>query len=648
MGPTSRTADPVARSPRQWAKGKGTMMDGERPDDLARSSAALSRRDFFKKTSKGVAVGVGAYTLGMVGFGSDADAKVHRPPTTTTTAATTTTTTTVPATTTTTTAPTTTTTTTVPPPPSGWDPSKISNAIAYWNADDLTGAGGAAVPSWTDRKAGITLSQATGSAQPTLVTNSGNTGHKAARFASAKSQFLAAGRGAIPDQGPIWLWVIMNIVSSSGQTVPLEVGTPGNAAQGIAFEWNPNMGVAAWGVFDTTVGTGIATGVAEWYLWHWDPVTAQTVWTDYNNLSYPTSATESSQAGSGATTVTLGGSQLYRMYLDAEVSLVVVGSGTPSSSDVSQMATWVWQQYGILTGTGYNAINHTLMPSKGGSGNSETSCLELGGIYNSAGVFGHKYWMASAPGINIDENPNIAFSDDGNTWLATGIKNPLVPYPGSGNGNYSDPSLLDNSSRDGSLYLYYVMEQTASSNGVRYLTSTDGTTWIDQGFTMMGNSSGGPYYECPVVCYDSASLQYWLYAMDLANNVIYRQSASTPRGTWSAQTACSITVPGGRTPWHISAPIKIGSKWVLAFSDSDTARNIWLASSTDGITWKCAIKPLVVPGTSNEWDNNSGGLYRASIQDAQDGKNMLLWYLSNGTGTYYMSDMVTVPQSVIP
>jgi sucrose-6-phosphate hydrolase SacC (GH32 family) len=335
--------------------------------------------------------------------------------------------------------------------------------------------------------------------------------------------------------------------------------------------------------------------------------------------------------------------------------LVVVGTGTPASSDVTAMSNWLWQNYGIITGPSYNAPNYSTMPNRDYNGISVSDAIELGAVYNPSGIFGHKYWMASAPfDSNFpSENPNIAFSDDGNTWMATGITNPIVAYPGGGNaGNNADPCLFDNTSRDGTLYCLYVRENASLSNGVRYATSTNGTTWTDQGFLITGSVSTGPYFECPVMAYDSASGKYWLYTMSIATPsaaVIYRQASSSVTGSWSLQTACTITVPGGRKPWHISAPIKIGSKWVLATSDSPAPRNLWLASSTDGLNWTCATKPFVVPATSNEWDApGTEGLYRPSIQDAGDGKNLLLWYVSNGSNANYISQMVTVPQAVIP
>ncbi|HEX6393018.1 MAG TPA: hypothetical protein VFZ97_06220 [Acidimicrobiales bacterium] len=461
--------------------------------------------------------------------------------------------------------------------------------------------------------------------------------------------------GNLPAKGPAWIWVVMNVVGDSGQTAIFEVATPGNSAIGYAFEWNTPLGVACWGVTEITANTQVPVGCAM-FQWTWDPVTAKTIVTDYNNLSGSTSAAMSSQPNIGATTVTIGGSQAFNgFFLDAEVILVIVGTGTPATSDLTAMSNWLWEVYNIITGPSYNSPNHTTMPSKDYNGKSVTDAIELGAIYNSSGVFGHKYWMASSPfDSNFpSENPNIAFSDDGNTWSATGITNPVVPYPGGGNsGNNADPCLFDNTARDGTLYCLYVRENANITNGVRYATSTNGTAWTDQGFTLTGNSSIGPYYECPTMFYDSASNEYWLYTMSIqvpSSAVIYRQTSSTVSGSWSSQTACTLTIPGGRKPWHISAPIKIGSKYVIAFSDSDIPRNLWLASSTDGLNWTCATKPFVVPATSNQWDApGTEGLYRPSIQNAGDGVNMLLWYVSDGSNVNYISDMVTVPQSVIP
>ena len=123
------------------------------------------------------------------------------------------------------------------------------------------------------------------------------------------------------------------------------------------------------------------------------------------------------------------------------------------------------------------------MPGKDHTGASTTDCIELGVVYNPSGIFSHDYWIAFAPfdAGKPDENPCVAFSDDGNTW-STGATNPLVAYPGGGSaGNNSDPSIFDNTARDSKLYVLYVVETSTSNNGVYLLSSTDGVSWSSLG-----------------------------------------------------------------------------------------------------------------------------------------------------------------------
>ena len=114
-----------------------------------------------------------------------------------------------------------------------WDPSQTPGLLAYWNADDLTGGAGAQVSSWTDRKSGIALTQATSALQPTLVLNSGSTGHQAARFTLSTSQYMAAAHGALPAVAPaggVWVWVVHKLITPGSGGNRSRGGHPGQRA----------------------------------------------------------------------------------------------------------------------------------------------------------------------------------------------------------------------------------------------------------------------------------------------------------------------------------------------------------------------------------------------------------------------------------
>jgi hypothetical protein len=238
---------------------------------------------------------------------------------------------------------------------------------------------------------------------------------------------------------------------------------------------------------------------------------------------------------SGANTVYIGQWYTASGFYNGTMYDLILVNGVIGAGDLAKLRAWAAQTYGtsIPTAT-HNAPASVNVAGVDHTGAAVTDAIELGVVHNPAGIFGHKYWLAFAPydAGTSDENPCINFSDDGNTWASTGFTNPLVPYPGGGTaGNNSDPSLLDNVTRDGLLYLYYHVENssTGPGNGV-YALTYDGTSWTSHGKILTPPSNGA--YECPNVCYDPTSGLYWLYTMTFSPTlpVVYRQTSASPLG----------------------------------------------------------------------------------------------------------------------
>jgi hypothetical protein len=320
----------------------------------------------------------------------------------------------------------------------------------------------------------------------------------------------------------------------------------------------------------------------------------------------------------------------------------------------------------------YNAPNYVTTAGKNGDGTDSSDAIELGVTFAAGGTFGHNYWLIFCPytgGSAANENPNIAYSDDGNTWSSVGFTNPLVPYPGGGaSGDNADGNIFDNTSRDGNLYVYWEVAVGNGTDGV-YALSYDGAT-VSSASNILSAAevpvnSGYNTTNCPSVCYDQTSGSYWLYVMycysGTAQNRIWRYTGSSATGPWSNLTEVFFTgparvpgtsgqLPNGYQPWHISTPIKLGGLWVMGMSALLSGTNpaqIYLASSSDGLTWTPGSRPLLT-AASGEWDYPV--TYRPALADAGDGANMLLWYTAGtaGNGNTQLSQMVTVPVSEIP
>jgi hypothetical protein len=529
-----------------------------------------------------------------------------------------------------------------------WTPAKISSVLAWWSADDVLGSPGDSIASWTDRVSGISAVQAATAKQPTLVANSDGSGHQALRFTAANSQILTAARGVIPAQGPFWVWIVHKMVTAPDDGVPFEVAVAGVTNKGWGLHYTgQNVKFTLWGVVDLTIGSGgEPIGAMSWRAAAYDPITAQAETISRNYVPKFDSFHFTSQAAAGATTISIGSSLAHPTYsVDSEILQILVGVTAPATADMAKFADWLRRRFGLFTGRGLNATASVALSGKNNDGTTSSGAIELGVIYNASGVFGHNYWMVFDPFTsrsNVNENPHVAHSDDGNAWT-TITPQPLVAYPGGGNaGNNADGDMLDNTSRDGKLYVYFTRENgLAANNGVFVISTSDGSTWTSP--VQMFDGSVGKLFEMPVVSYDPATSKYWLYVLDLTAGVMYRRTSSSPDSGWSAAVACSLTIPGGRKYWHGSHPVFINGKWVMAFTDQDTLRNLWLASSPDGATWTTTEKPVILVGFGSNWDITSP--YRAAIADAGDGQNFFLWYVN---WSILLSQKVTVPITEIP
>ena len=290
-------------------------------------------------------------------------------------------------------------------------------------------------------------------------------------------------------------------------------------------------------------------------------------------------------------------------------------------------------------------------------------------LYFPSGWGGHKYWMAYTPydwSTYADELPNIAYSDDGNTWTEpmNGSKpvNPLsIPIcngitscygvPAGTQYYLADTELAYNDPAhggDGKLYLFFregegaapvhlMIEAIASSDGIHW-TGSDGVNpvshtnlpYIVWSLNITGLSQNDGL--SPSVTWDD-NLKLWVMFQSAGINgpgqTINRLTttqANFPMG-WSGEKQVRIDYGGNNTisSWHQKILWSNGLYYGIFYGDNSSGiKNLWFGTSTDGLTFQYSnwgtispFLPMVARGTPPSWSDSF--LYRPTFYRKADG-----------------------------
>lgn len=219
---------------------------------------------------------------------------------------------------------------------------------------------------------------------------------------------------------------------------------------------------------------------------------------------------------------------------------------------------------------------------------------------------GWRYWMAFTPypgGSDVDEDPNIAVSQDGIHWeTPTGFTNPL---DNQGGGIYnSDTELVV--SPDG-LTLSCIWRTVTSTQEILYVRSTtDGIAWTAKTAILTVTKTAENILS-PAILHDGTQWVMWTVDAVPAPNVMRRRTCATLTGTWSASTACTVTgLPAGRDLWHPSV-VKLGSQYVCLMNDCTLGANgvdgeLYLMRSTDQLAWTLNPTPVISQALAGKYD----------------------------------------------
>jgi hypothetical protein len=530
------------------------------------------------------------------------------------------------------------------------DPSTIlgSALVGWWRSDSLSGlADGTGIASWADKSTnGNTLAQGTGGNQPVKQTD-GTRSLPVARFTGASHHNLAITSpvGLKDAPGPLTVLVVAKLSAASGRQALVEYAGSGN--HGFAAATN----AASLVLEDYVNGGASATAItAALWLYHYEmPDSTHGNCTQNNEFGTSSSGTRSFTAGS--TRLALGGSLLHNQWwLDGDLYEVIYVNRLLTAAERDAIARkYINPRYGLTVGTQYNAPAKMTVPTIqqifGGSATADGTVVEQSVQYFPSGWNGHKYWLACVPygsGPAV-ENPNLFYSDDNATWSTpSGVTNPLVPPRSSGNN--SDPKLVYNAA-DGKLYLFWCVQAdtTTAHNGIWCISSSDGSSWSAATQVFVSTDGTAAQEPCPV--WDGTQWVLYTQNASVTPNKIQRRTSSSLTSGYGSATDVVLPMPGSRSPWHIDLAYS-GGTWVLCTSDNDSPRNMWLATSGDGIHFTVNATPTLVRSLAG-WDG--GILYRPTIRPPDDATTKWrLWYATNISQPNSFMGYTEVPASELP
>ena len=241
---------------------------------------------------------------------------------------------------------------------------------------------------------------------------------------------------------------------------------------------------------------------------------------------------------------------------------------------------------------------------------------------------GYLYWMAGTPYPASDkayENPSIIASNDGETWVVPdGLTNPLDTPPVDG--HLADTNIVYDPDAD-ELRVYYLrMDNGANLQSLMLVRSSDGVTWSEPEALNVTCPLDGYVELSPAVVRRSATeWHYWARRQVAQGTLGVVHRTSTDGLTWGESADCTLS--SELLPLHLEVRwIESLNRYLMMVSP-----NLWLQTSTDGVTWSWPSTSAVMYGRVGKWDAT---IYKATV--VAEGDLLRFWYTGyNGSSAWY-------------
>jgi len=227
-------------------------------------------------------------------------------------------------------------------------------------------------------------------------------------------------------------------------------------------------------------------------------------------------------------------------------------------------------------------------------------------------------------GNAVMENPSLFAGSEPDGWsVPAGVTNPIVRPDG---GYLSDPDLVwDPDARELRLYYRHVAEE----NRILLVTSRDGVTFSGARLVVRAPSH---QIVSPTVVRRSAT-EWMMWSVNSgpvgcsASSTTVELRRSTDGVQWSAPTTVSLSQPGVFA-WHLEVQWidALGEYWAVfngKVRGSCTTQALYIATSTDGMTWRTFPSPVLRSGVIPELDDI---VYRATFAYEPERDLVALWH----------------------
>jgi hypothetical protein len=253
---------------------------------------------------------------------------------------------------------------------------------------------------------------------------------------------------------------------------------------------------------------------------------------------------------------------------------------------------------------------------------------------------GARCWLMYTPYKNSDpslENPAVLFAASDTTWVTpTGVKNPIVAYPGS-TGYNSDPDHAFDPVTRRMVEVYRVVADTL--NKIMITSTGDAQKWTTPALAFQEHNHDA--VSPALIIEPNRVAKIWYVRAGTsgctATSSTVQLRVATPdassrydHSAWSAPAPVSLSIPG-YVVWHLDVIAISRDAGYLALiaayprGANCATSDLWLASSVDGLNWRSFPMPILWRSMNAATQRSLSTWYRGTMRYNASTDSLDLW-----------------------